>query len=405
MNSIATIITRLSGGAGALALHGACGLDPDRYSTTVITGHGDPALLSRAAEAGLEVVLEPWLRRPIDPVRDPVALSRMTRLLRGRDFDVVHTHCAKAGALGRLAAHRAGVPRIIHTYHGFPFHQFQSAARRQSYVSIERWLGRFTDLALCVGAPVAAEAIRRRLVTPDRVRSIGVVASGPVTEGAAARDRARALLGVPAAATVVGTVGRLTRQKAPEDFLAALRALDRPGVVGVWIGGGDLADRVARSAGGLPRGKVVLAGERTDAVDLLPAFDVFALPSWYEGLPTAVVEAMMARVPVVSTAVNAVPEVVVPGETGLLVPPRRPAALAGAIGYLLDHPRLAAELADNARKRLGDRFTVPALTSVLESAYGVRESSAFPRPVREPVGAGSRPAECEVGGRAWRIQD
>jgi hypothetical protein len=100
-------------------------------------------------------------------------------LFRARDFDVVHTHCAKAGAVGRLAARRAGVPRIVHTYHGFPFHQFQSPARRAAYIAIERRLGRITDIALCVGAGVAAEAVRRELVAPDRVRTIGVTVDGP----------------------------------------------------------------------------------------------------------------------------------------------------------------------------------------------------------------------------------
>src|SRR5207344_2077925 len=118
--------------------------------------------------------------------------------------------------------HRAAVPRIVHTYHGFPFHEFQSRGRRGAYVAIERRLGRITDVALCVGTGVAAEAIRRRLVAPDRVRTIGVAVAGagspPGQRPAQERARARLALGLPAQATVVGAVGRLTYQKAPEDF-------------------------------------------------------------------------------------------------------------------------------------------------------------------------------------------
>jgi len=372
---VATVITRLEGGAGVLALRGARALDPAVAVVTIMTGSGGP-LLDEAAAAGLEVVVDPALRDVIAPHSDLVALGRLERVFRQRKFDVVHTHCAKAGAVGRLAAHRAGVPRIVHTFHGFPFHEFQSAARRRAYVSIERRLGRITDVALCVGNAVAAEAIRRELIAPQRVRTIGVAVDGPdrarVSMSARlphARERARLALGLPADATVVGTVGRLTYQKAPEDFLAAVAALRRPEVIGVWVGGGELAERIGRRAQRLPRSRIILAGERADVLDLLPAFDVFALPSRYEGLPTAVVEAMICGVPVVATAVNAVPDLVIPGETGLLVPPGRPGQLAAAIGYLLDAPELAARLAAAARIRLGDRHGEPALRAALMAAY------------------------------------
>jgi glycosyltransferase involved in cell wall biosynthesis len=184
-----------------------------------------------------------------------------------------------------------------------------------------------------------------------------------------ARARARAALGLPGDATVVGAVGRLTYQKAPEDFLGALQALGRPDVTGVWVGDGELAGRVAAQARQTPGVRVVLAGQRVNVPELLPAFDVFALPSRYEGLPTAVVEAMVCGIPVVATAVNAVGDVVVPGETGLLVPPGRPALMADAVRYLLDSPDAAARMAAAAQARLGQRFGEQALRQALTAAY------------------------------------
>jgi len=371
---VATVITRLEGGAGQHALRGALSLDPADVATTIITGSGDEQL-DQARAAGLEVIVEPALRAPIAPASDVRALARLRALFAARDFDVAHTHCAKAGVVGRLAAHQAGVPRLVHTYHGFPFHEFQGAPRRQAYVQIERWLGRITDLALCVGTGVAVEAVRRRLIAPERIRTISVVAEGADQAGlgsgpsAAARRRARAELGLPPDATVVGAVGRLTYQKAPEDFLAALGALGRPGVTGVWLGDGELAGQVAAQARAMPQISVLLPGHRDNVPRLLPAFDVFALPSRYEGLPTAVVEAMAGGVPVVATAVNAVGDVVVPGETGLLVPPGQPALLADGIRFLLDTPLAAARMAAAARARLGDRFGAPALRRALTAAY------------------------------------
>jgi glycosyltransferase involved in cell wall biosynthesis len=227
---------------------------------------------------------------------------------------------------------------------------------------------------------VAAEAVRRRLIAPDRVRTIGVSvdepgrALAPPRRDAAAwpeaRRRARQALGLPPGGVVVGAVGRLTYQKAPEDFVAALSELGRPEVVGAWVGGGELAGRVGRRAAAvLPDGRFVLAGERADVPDILPAFDVFALPSRYEGLPTAIVEAMISGVPVVATAVNAVPDLVVPGETGLLVPPRRPRLLAAAIGHLLDSPAAAARMAVAARAHVAGQYTESVLRDALMAAY------------------------------------
>ena len=370
---IATVITRLEGGSAVLALRGARAIHGGAFACTIVTGSRDPLLDAEAA--GLEVIVDPALSARIAPRSDLLALRRLAAMFRERNFDVVHTHCAKAGTVGRLAARRAGTPRIVHTYHGFPFHEFQSAARRQAYVSIERRLGRITDVALCVGAGVAAEAIRRELIAPDRVRTIGVVVDGPGRTRASmqagtpeARQRARAALGLPASATVVGVVGRLTYQKAPEDFLAAMRALGRPGVIGVWVGGGELAERVARQVSELGV-RVVLAGSLADVLDVLPAFDVFVLPSRYEGLPTAIVEAMICGIPVVATAVNAVSDLVIPGETGLLVPPHRPGLLAAAVRHLLDSPAVAARLAAAASAGVGDRYRAPELRAALVAAY------------------------------------
>jgi len=284
----------------------------------------------------------------------------------------VHTHCAKGGAIGRIAASRAGVTRIVHTYHGFPFHEFQSPVRRSAYVAAERRLGRLTDVGLCTGTGVAVEAVRRRLIAPDRVRTIGVTVgrpghATPAATDPAARARARRALGITSG-RIVGAVGRLTYQKAPEDFVAAIGALGRPDVTGVWLGGGELAASVAALAARAGR-RVVFAGDRPDVADLLPAFDVFALPSRYEGLPTAIAEAMACGVPVAATAVNAVPDLVEPGVTGLLVPPGQPDQLAGAVGYLLDNGADAAAMAAAARARIGARYGEDALAHALMAAY------------------------------------
>ena len=370
---VTTIITRLEGGAGLLALRGVLALAGDDVEPLIISGSGG-RLVDEAAGHGVEVMVEPMLRPVIAPRADLGAVRWLTAELAARRPDVVHTHCAKGGAIGRTAARRAGIHRIVHTYHGFPFHEFQSAPRRGAYVAAERRLGRFTDAGLCVGTGVAVEAIRRRLIAPERVRTIGVTvgeASRPAASpaaAAAARRAARKRLGIPQDEVVVGAVGRLTYQKAPEDFVAAIRLLARPQVTGVWVGGGELAGPMARRAAACGQ-RIVLTGERDDISELLPAFDAFALPSRYEGLPTAVAEAMAAGIPVVATAVNAVADLVEPGVSGLLVPPARPDLLAAGIRHLLDAPRHAAAMAAQARTRIGQRYGPQALRGALSEVY------------------------------------
>ena len=364
------VITRCIAGAGGVAVRGAVALDPTRYESVLVTGTRYGPLLDRARDHGVEVVVLPELVAPISPRQDLAALGRLTDLVREHDIDIVHTHSAKAGVLGRLAASRVGVDLIVHTLHGFPFHDFQNVAVHAAYVGIERRLSRITDAYLAVGTGVAVEALRRGLARPEQLYTIGpVVDSSDVTVTPETRARARARLALPEDVHVVGTVGRLDFQKAPEVMLAALRRMDLPAVL-VWAGDGELATRTAdqvRSMG--LDGRVRLLGNRSDVADLLPAFDVFALASRYEGLPCVIVEAQQCGVPVVATAVNAVPDVVIPGETGLLVPPARPDLLATALDFALRHPGQAQRWAARARERLGNRYDIETGGGILDDIY------------------------------------
>jgi len=390
--SVAVVITRLQAGAGGVALRGAQALDAERYEVTIVAGDcgagadsdgsGD-SMLARATAAGLTVVSVPELVSPISPGNDRRALRRLTELMAREGYEVVHTHSAKAGALGRLAAERAGTPRVVHTFHGFPFHQFQSRPRRAAYVGIERYLARRTDIFLAVGGAVAAEAVRRGIAVPERIRVINPAIEQPAgPAGPAARAAARGRLGVPVGCKVVGTVGRADYQKAPETFVDAIAGLDRDDVYAVWIGDGPMRQEMERRAArrGL-EGRFLCAGHRDDVPDLLPGLDVFAMASRYEGLPCAVAEAMAVGLPVVATAVNAVPDVVLPGETGLLVSPERPRQLAAAINYLLNEPAEAARMATAGRLLIADKFAPSSLATVLEAAY----DSGQGRRARQPV--------------------
>jgi len=387
--SVAVVVTRLQAGAGGVALRGALALNPARFETTIIAGDTDggtdsdgsgDGLLRRARDAGLGVIRVPELVPQISPTADTRAVRVLTGLLADGRYQVVHTHSAKAGALGRLAAARADTPRVVHTFHGFPFHEFQSRPRRELYIRTERYLSRFTDMFLAVGTAVAAEAVRRGIAAPSRVRVIDpAIEQADPGSGPAVRDAARRRLGVPVGCKVVGTVGRIDYQKAPEHFVDAIAMVGRPDVYAVWIGDGPMRREVEQRARrrGLD-GRFLCLGHREDVAELLPGLDVFAMASRYEGLPCAVAEAMTACVPVVATAVNAVPDLVLPGETGILVAPEQPRQLADAVAHLLDMPGEGARMAAAARSLIAGRFSPELLAVTLEAAY----SSALSRSAR-----------------------
>jgi glycosyltransferase involved in cell wall biosynthesis len=369
---VAQVITRLIAGAGGITLRGALALDPDRYSTTIFTSKTG-FLIERAEHAGLQVVplghMAPGRR--VYPWADLQGLRELSSYLAAGEFDLVHTHSSRAGALGRLAARRVGVPAVVHSFHGFPFHEFQSPPTRATLIAIERRLARMTDYFLTDGTVVAAEAIRLKLAAPGRIRAIqSPIDSDIPVVSKRAREEARSLLGLPRDVKVIGTAARLDAQKSPLDMVKAIAALERPDVYLVWIGDGNLRRKTERliDRKGL-RDRCMLLGDRSDVSCLLPAFDVFAMSSLYEGLPCAVVEAMTCGIPVVATAVNSVPEIVVSGKTGLLARPGDPASLSQALAYLLEHPAEATRMAEAARAYIGDRFKADVLGRDLMEVY------------------------------------
>jgi glycosyltransferase involved in cell wall biosynthesis len=369
---VVQVVTKLSAGAGGITLRGALALDRGRFSTTIVTADGG-SLIARAEEAGLNVIRMRHMAPNLSPLSDLRGLRELTHILAAGEFDLVHTHSSKAGGLGRIAARRAGVRTVVHSFHGFPFHEFQTAARRRAYLAVERRLARLTDHFLTDGTVVAAEAVRLKIASPDQITAIASPVDGDIpVVSESARRQARVLLGIPRDAKVVGTVARLDAQKAPLDMVEAIAALRRPDVYMVWLGEGELRAKAERLIARRGMGdRFRLLGERADVPDLLPGFDVFAMSSLYEGLPCALVEAMTCGIPAVATAVNSVPEIVIPGKTGLLARPRDPASLSTALAYVLDHPVEAARMADAGRAHIGDRFRPELLGADLMEIYEV----------------------------------
>lgn len=339
----------------------------------------DPGFLEDLAaldRAGVRVVLVPMVRE-ISPRRDLTHLVRLAAVLAGGRFDVIHTHSSKAGALGRTAALLAAPDAArVHTPHTFAF-RFDAAFpawKRRVFLQVERRLGASTDRMVHVSASERDTAVELGIVEESRAV---VIENGIDPEPFASIEReesesARRHLGVRPHESLIGTVGLLNSAKGHLDLVeaAALLRRRREDVRFVVVGEGELRGEIERriEERGLS-GSFVLTGYRTDVPRLLAAMDVFCLPSLWEGMPYAVLEAMAAGLPCVVTDVDGSRDLVEPGRTGWIVPRRDPEALAAALERVLCDPEAARRMGEEARRRVQSRHTLDRMVDRHAALY------------------------------------
>ncbi|MHC5054860.1 MAG: glycosyltransferase family 4 protein [Planctomycetota bacterium] len=342
----------------------ALGLDSARFEVHLVVSlrRGREMLFDLPAlgRLGVRVHIVP-MSRAISPVDDGRSLRRLVRLFGKRRFDVVHTHSAKAGFLGRRAARVAGVPQVIHTPHVWPF-QWTRGAARLVYYRLERLAAGWCDRLVCVGPGQRDYGLASR-VAGNHEDKLVVVPNGvdpAALDASADRAGVRAELGVLPGDLAVGMVARLAPQKGVGRFLeaAALVARERTDVRFLLVGSGPLERRTRRRARelGLGPARLALLGHREDVPRLCSGFDVFALSSLYEGLPYVLLEAMAARRAVVATRVAGVEDVIEDGVTGRLAPPGDAPAIAEAISGLLGDSGARRDLGSAARRRVEAAF-------------------------------------------------
>jgi len=356
------------GGAQTYVETVALGLGRLGYRVAVAC-NDDPALVARcAAVADVFPLAVPY---GVSPWRDLRYFRHLLGFLRRERFDIVQTSAVKASLYGRLAARLAGVPVVIFTAHGFPFHEYMHPVLRGALQTLERLMSRWcTDMVVSVSEADRRDAVAAGIVPPGRITTIqnGIDVSPSTPEGPAARRA----LGLDARAPVVGMVGRLARQKAPGDFLraAALVAREFPAATFLVVGDGPLRatlEGLARELGIADR--VRFLGFRDEVPVVLAALDVFALSSLWEGLPLTILEAMAAGKPVVATSVNGVAEVVQHGRTGWLVSPQQVEQLAAHIVTLLRDPGIARSMGEAGRRRVRERFSIERTVAELSDLY------------------------------------
>lgn len=374
------VITRLIlGGAQENTLLTCEGLlQRPEYEVTLITGPAlgpEGSLLERARRKGVRLIVLPSLRREIHPVRDVVSYQALLDIFRAERPDIVHTHSSKAGILGRLAAHRARTPVVIHTIHGPPFYPGQNAPANMAFRLAERFAARYTHRLISV-----ADAMTERFVAGGvaRQEKFVTIYSGMEVEsflaGREAREDVRAELGFASDDVVIGKIARLFHLKGHEDVLRAFAKVVAafPRARLLFVGDGILKEELlacARSLGVSTR--VTFAG--LVAPDRIPgmikAMDVLVHASLREGLARVLPQALLSGCPVISYDVDGAREVVRNGETGFLVPAGSVDGLAEAMRTALGDMPAARAMAEKGRELFTSQFQAETMVQRIVEVY------------------------------------
>lgn len=376
---ICHIITRLIiGGAQENTVLSCKGLVERGHRVTLMAGPEtgpEGSLWDAARQSGAELIPIETMRRAVrfqDDIRAYRALMQQFRSLRP---DIVHTHSSKAGILGRAAANKAAVPVIVHTIHGMSFNRTQAWPVRQTYRFLERRAARKTDKIVAVADAMIEQAVdagiapRGKFTTIRSGLEVARFAPNPET-----RKLVRAEWGVSDEHVLVGTVARLFTNKGYEEILAAMPwAVQRnPRLHFVWVGDGAFREKYSGEVERLGlRSRVHMTGlvPPADVARLMTGFDMLVHASRWEGLPRAVVQALLTEVPCISFDNDGAPEVVIPEQTGLLVPLGDSAQLAEAIVRLASDESLRRRLGACGRTRCLDAFDWRNMVEQLDALY------------------------------------
>jgi len=378
---ILRVIARLN--MGGPALHVAYlteGLTKRGYDTTLVSGslaRGEDSMAFVADAHGVEIVRIDELGREISPLRDLLATIRLARLIRKERPHILHTHTAKAGTVGRVAALMAGSKRppiVVHTFHGHVLRGYFGPVRSLLFRLLERWLAAGTTALVAVSPQVRDDLVALGVAPRERfvVIRLGIELDERVASKQDGRDESRRYLGIPGDRFAVGWIGRMTAVKRTDDVLLAFKRLRELGVDAVLCMVGDGPDRALLEQRahelGVTRDTVFL-GYQEDVAPFYAAFDVLVLPSGNEGTPVSVIEALAAERPVVATRVGGVPDVVRDGEDGFLVEAGATDDLAARLARLARDPALRARMGKQGRERVLPRYAVERLVDDVDELY------------------------------------
>ena len=293
----------------------------------------------------------------------------MYNLLKSNKYDIIHTHSTTAGICGRIAAKMAGVPIIIHTVHGFAFHEFMKPLKKKFLIFLEKTAAKLCDHMITVSNLNLEEIITKKISTRNKLTNIYSGINLDKFNIKKPKEEIIKGLDIPEDHMIVGLVARLSNQKAPQYFVEAAKLVleQKANVIFLIVGDGPLKEDLIKQIGDETRIRIL--GARKDIPEILHILDVFALSSIYEGLGRAMTEAMISSKPVVAPRVNGIPEVVEDGKTGFLIEPRDSKALAKRILILLNNDDMRIKMGRDAFMKVVPAFSDTNMVESIDKLY------------------------------------
>lgn len=302
----------------------------------------------------------------------PIAFLQLFFFFKKEKFDIVHTHNPVPGILGQLAAKIAGVPMIINTIHGFYFSEETPGLKRKIFIMAERLAAKCSTLIFSQNREDMETAIKEKICKPKKIKYLG---NGIDLEKFNPNNLPKEL-GLPQGSKIIGIVARLVKEKGYLDLFEALESVAEkyPNIFLLSVGPAepnkkDGFDESIINKYNKIKDKVLFLGQRADVEQILPAIDIFVLPSHREGFPRSLLEASAMQKPIIATNIRGCREAVEDGKTGILVPAKNPKELARAIIYLLENPNEAETLAKNAREKALKEFDENLVFEKLKNVY------------------------------------
>jgi len=385
MVKVLHIITRLDmGGSAQNTLDTCLNLNHSKYDVYLIHGLSlESAMtekerstvakrIAKARQRGVKVISLETLVRQIDIIKDLKTFFSLWRIMRHEKPVIVHTHTSKAGLLGRLAAWFAGVPHIVQTPHGNVFYGHFGLLGSKFFLLLEKLAARLTHQLVALTERERLDYVKFTVAPASKLLTIhSGVKLDRYLNGQADRNRKREFPGFADGDMIIGFVGWLLPIKGVMHLLKAMDIIcsKHPHARLVYVGKGGSEKELKTETERLGlTANVKFLGWRDDIDKIMPLFDIFVLPSLNEGMGRVLVEAMAAARPVVASNVGGIPDLVKPGESGILVPPGDAQALATGIMRLIDQPEVARKMGQQGR-RLSRHYSMEMMIEKIESLY------------------------------------